>query len=150
MSSENKRMSVKNILHHHSQSGFFQKCFFTDLNKSTGPGFSSQTVLVPGISTCCQVHTHIHQVTLLPGPGHLHLWHQQAEQQINPTRNSCAKYALSKIRVSRCFFLLDWCGWHSVPLQGAAQTRSWLKLFVYSSIWPERIKYIFWDTLISI
>lgn len=41
---------------------------------------------------------HMRQQTLLSGPGHLRFWHQQAEgEQTNPTKNSCAKYALSKI-----------------------------------------------------
>lgn len=92
---------------------------------------------------------HLHQVTLLSGPGHLCFRHQQVEgEQTSPTRNSCAKYALSKIWMSRCFAPLDRCGQHSVPLKGEAQTKSWLKLFVYSSIWPEGMKYMFWHTFI--
>lgn len=41
---------------------------------------------------------HVHQVTLLSGPGQPHIQQQHTGgEQTNPTRNRCAKHALSKI-----------------------------------------------------
>lgn len=143
MSSGNKVISMKNILH----------LYFTTWNPSkmllSWVVFLFRNCAGPWYFYLLPLH--LHQVTLLSGPGHLCFQHQQAEgEQTSPTRNSCAKYALSKIWMSRCFTPVDWCGYHSVPLKGEAQIKSWLKLFVYSSIWPEGIEYLFWHTFIPI
>lgn len=124
MSSEG--MSVKNILYHRFTTWILSKMLLYSFKEIHRARFFFRNCA--GSWYFYPLQMHMHQVTLLSGPGHLCFQHQQAEgEQTNPTRNSCAKYALSKIRVSRCFASLDWCGWHTAPLTGQAQMRNWLK-----------------------
>lgn len=142
MPSENKGLSVKNILHDH-----FTKWILSKILLSWFKEIFRARIFFRNHAGSWYFYLllmHVHQVTLLSGPGHLHIQQQHTEgEPTNPTRNRCAKYALSKIWVSRCFAPLDWCRWHFV----SAQTRSWLKLCI--SVFSQKEWSIyFWDTLI--
>lgn len=86
----------------------FKKCFFTRLKKSIGPGFSSEIVLVLGISTRCKAHA----------PGDTLIWARPSSFSASASRrrtNQSHKKQLCKIRLKQnlskqmlCFVGLVW------------------------------------------
>lgn len=115
MPSENKGISMKNILHHHFTKQIHSKMLLYYLKTKTNTQEKPNT-----IGHCFFLRNHAAALyfqvlpmhapgdTLTCGPDQLSFQHQEAEREYaNATGNSCAKYTWSKTQVSRHFAAWD-------------------------------------------